>query len=169
MNDISLPKWAKSAGDYINTCRAALESEHVSSNINNWIDLIFGYKQRGESAAAFDNMFYHMTYDSYNYEDFNEEKKNAVFTQILQFGQTPRQLFLEPHPKKKSFEIDHFQIVSNPKEMLESIEKYRKENEKLENNYKKMVDLKFMEKQRLINEYKEMERQRIEKIQKLKE
>jgi hypothetical protein len=110
-----------------------------------------------------------MTYDSYNYEDFNEEKKNAVFTQILQFGQTPRQLFLEPHPKKKSFEIDHFQIVSNPKEMLESIEKYRKENEKLENNYKKMVDLKFMEKQRLINEYKEMERQRIEKIQKLKE
>lgn len=33
----------------------ALESEYVSCNLNHWIDLIFGYKQRGEDAIAADN------------------------------------------------------------------------------------------------------------------
>jgi hypothetical protein len=44
--------------------RAALESEYVSGKINDWIDLIFGYKQRGEEALKADNLFYYMTYDS---------------------------------------------------------------------------------------------------------
>lgn len=44
--------------------RAALESDYVSSHINRWIDLIFGFKQTGTNAVAADNLFYHMTYDS---------------------------------------------------------------------------------------------------------
>lgn len=170
LNDVELPKWAKSHKDFINICRAALESEYVSSSINNWIDLIFGYKQRGKDAEANDNLFYHITYDTYNYDEFPDDKKGATITQILQFGQTPRQLFFEPHPKKKSFDMLYYQLTStNPKEITDSIEKYRKENEKLENNYKRMVDSKFMEKQRLINEYKEIEKWRTDNIQKLKE
>lgn len=43
--------------------RAALESDYVSSNLNNWIDLIFGYKQTGESAIQADNVFYPLTYE----------------------------------------------------------------------------------------------------------
>ncbi len=35
--------------------REALESEYVSCNLSLWIDLIFGYKQRGEEAIAADN------------------------------------------------------------------------------------------------------------------
>ena len=30
----------------------ALESDHVSANINSWIDLIFGYKQKGENSVV---------------------------------------------------------------------------------------------------------------------
>ena len=35
--------------------REALECEYVSEHLNCWIDLIFGYKQRGKEAILADN------------------------------------------------------------------------------------------------------------------
>ena len=35
----------------------------MSRNLHKWIDLIFGYKQRGKAALAADNVFHHLTYD----------------------------------------------------------------------------------------------------------
>lgn len=42
--------------------RGAFESDYVSTHLNEWIDLIFGYKQNGTPAVTFDNVFYHLTY-----------------------------------------------------------------------------------------------------------
>jgi hypothetical protein len=42
--------------------RSAFESDYVSAHLNEWIDLIFGYKQAGTSAVTFDNLFYYLTY-----------------------------------------------------------------------------------------------------------
>lgn len=39
------------------------ESEHVSSHLHEWIDLIFGCKQRGEEAVKALNVFYYCTYE----------------------------------------------------------------------------------------------------------
>ena len=44
---VSLPSWAKSPEEFIRISREALESEIVSSQLHEWIDLIFGYKQQG--------------------------------------------------------------------------------------------------------------------------
>lgn len=39
------------------------ECEHVSSHLHEWIDLIFGFKQRGEEAVDALNVFYYCTYE----------------------------------------------------------------------------------------------------------
>lgn len=43
VDDVVLPPWAKTPEDFIAIHRRALESEFVSQNLNNWIDLIFGF------------------------------------------------------------------------------------------------------------------------------
>lgn len=45
--DVQLPPWASSPEEFIRLHRMALESEFVSCQLHQWIDLIFGYKQRG--------------------------------------------------------------------------------------------------------------------------
>lgn len=53
LGDVVLPPWAKSAEHFVLVHRQALESDLVSCQLNQWIDLIFGYKQRGPEAVGF--------------------------------------------------------------------------------------------------------------------
>lgn len=56
MNHVKLPEWAKGSAEmFVQTLRDALESDYVSRNLHHWIDLIFGYKQRGEEAIKANN------------------------------------------------------------------------------------------------------------------
>ncbi|KXZ45563.1 hypothetical protein GPECTOR_53g149 [Gonium pectorale] len=42
--DLQLPPWAASPEEFIRWHRELLESDHVSSQIHHWVDLMFGYK-----------------------------------------------------------------------------------------------------------------------------
>jgi len=63
VDDVILPRWATSPEDFVFKHRRALESDHVSSHLHDWIDLIFGYKQKGLAAAEALNVFYYCTYE----------------------------------------------------------------------------------------------------------
>jgi len=55
VQDVQLPPWASDQNDFLRKNLAALESDYVSSHLHEWIDLIFGFKQRGEEALKADN------------------------------------------------------------------------------------------------------------------
>ncbi|KAL7555059.1 hypothetical protein ACHAWF_018688 [Thalassiosira exigua] len=103
VHDPTLPPWAK--GDpkrFIRIHRQALESDHVSRNLHQWLDLIFGYKQRGQEAVASLNTFVHVTYEGQVDLDSIEDpvERESIIAQIQNFGQTPSRLERRPFPQR---------------------------------------------------------------------
>lgn len=105
VGDVVLPPWAKgSSREFIRKHREALESDYVSENLHHWIDLIFGYKQRGKAAEDAVNVFYHYTYEgNVDIDSVSDPTmKASILAQINHFGQTPKQLFQKPHPQRRT-------------------------------------------------------------------
>ncbi|KAI4313047.1 hypothetical protein MLD38_037824 [Melastoma candidum] len=121
LDTVKLPPWAKNPVDFIHKHRMALESEHVSEHLHEWIDLIFGYKQRGKEAIAANNVFFYITYEGTVDIDkiSNPEQQKATQDQIAYFGQTPSQLLTVPHLKRVPLaDVLHLQtIFRNPTEV----------------------------------------------------
>ncbi|KAK3083537.1 hypothetical protein FSP39_025014, partial [Pinctada imbricata] len=113
INHVELPRWAKSPEDFIYKHRQALESDYVSANLHHWIDLIFGYKQKGPAAVEALNVFYYCTYegavDLDAVKDDNERK--ALEGMINNFGQTPCQLLKDAHPRRHTMEEVIFRSI----------------------------------------------------------
>uniref|UniRef100_A0AAY4APM1 Lipopolysaccharide-responsive and beige-like anchor protein n=1 Tax=Denticeps clupeoides TaxID=299321 RepID=A0AAY4APM1_9TELE len=104
VSDVELPPWAKTPEEFVRINRMALESEFVSCQLHQWIDLIFGYKQQGPEAVRALNVFYYLTYEgAVNLSSISDPMvREAVESQIRSFGQTPCQLLIEPHPPRSS-------------------------------------------------------------------
>lgn len=110
IDSVELPPWAK--GDpkiFIAKQREALESPYVTQNLHHWIDLIFGFKQRGEAAVEAVNVFHYLTYQgAKNLETIEDPVEKVSDTNIIHhFGQTPHQVFNKPHPRRD--ELHHRQ------------------------------------------------------------
>ncbi|OKL63698.1 hypothetical protein UA08_00718 [Talaromyces atroroseus] len=103
IDSVELPPWAK--GDpkiFIAKHREALESPYVTEHLHEWIDLVFGFKQKGEAAIEAANVFHHLSYqgarDLDNIEDPVE--RLATIGIIHNFGQTPHQVFQRAHARR---------------------------------------------------------------------
>lgn len=78
-----------------------MESDIVSQNLSDWIDLIFGYKQKGKEAEESMNLFYYLTYeDNFDEDKVDPKDREGFKSQIIHFGQTPVQLLNVKHPKR---------------------------------------------------------------------
>jgi hypothetical protein len=105
VGDVALPPWANgSASEFIRLNREALECDFISSNLHHWIDLIFGFKQRGQEAIKADNLFHPLTYEgAVDIErELDPNRRYAILIQINEFGQTPARIFDSPHPSRFS-------------------------------------------------------------------
>lgn len=182
VGNVVLPNWAETPIDFVTKMRQALESEHVTKNLHKWIDLIFGDKQKGENAFYANNLFYPMTYeDNVKLDEWsNEYERTALEFQIQRFGQTPIQLFTEPHCEnncrkilisqptlgssaedevvmlKKELETLKLEMKSNKKKHEDDIGKQLKEFKVIETKRKKKYDRLKSEFDGQIEEYESL-------------
>ena len=124
ITDVKLPLWSFGDPQLLSKILMnALESSYVSDNLHDWIDLIFGYKQKGKEAVKYYNVF-RPACSSFepnkiisailkNQTDDGNSNKNIILTkeikdeleqkinEIVNMGQHPIMLFNKPHPKKE--------------------------------------------------------------------
>lgn len=100
VHNVHLPAWSSNAYEFIATHRIEFEGSKVGEHLQEWIDLIFGYKQKGKIAEENLNLFYYLTYEnSIDLKEIEDPQiKVSKEAQIMHFGQTPSQLFFKPHP-----------------------------------------------------------------------
>ncbi|XP_030854756.1 lysosomal-trafficking regulator isoform X5 [Strongylocentrotus purpuratus] len=101
VHNVILPPWAKDdARLFVQIMKQALESTYVTQKLHSWVDLVFGYKQLGQHAVDAINVFHPATYFGRDTRTIKDNtKRRAVETMIKTYGQTPKQLFTNPHPQ----------------------------------------------------------------------
>ena len=93
VNDVELPPWCNNQSyNFISELRRNLEKNDL--NINKWIDLVFGYLQRGEKAEDHHNIFMAQSYENMVKIDkiADIDERNALM-RLVEVGITPRQIF----------------------------------------------------------------------------
>ncbi|KAG7741591.1 hypothetical protein KL923_000846 [Ogataea haglerorum] len=118
VGDVRLPPWAKNDPViFVEKMKQALESDYVSAHLHEWIDLVFGFKQRGKHAVDSLNVFHHLSYQgSADLDKIQDERERNVIVNIIHnFGQTPIQVFHKPHPRKQV----HTKVKFDPTKLFE--------------------------------------------------
>ena len=103
INNVLLPPWASySPRLFCKILRKSLESQFVSMNINNWIDLIFGYKQKGSDGEKCYNILRNVCTSFNPKKDCEDEKEiEQKINEICELGISPKQLFNKSHHKRE--------------------------------------------------------------------
>ena len=151
-NDVLMPKWAdNNPYNFVTKMKYFLESDRVGNKLNEWIDLIFGYKQKGSNSRISNNIFPPWTYETFDIRKIkndNKNKKNKFFYyKLVEQGQTPHQLLNSPFPQRKSKEEKDLSFS-----LIDNRLKYNSfKNKKKNNSIKlKVLKLKFIDNENII-------------------
>ena len=146
VEDVSCPNWSKNDPyRFVTLSNKAFESNYVSSNINNWIDLIFGYKQRGKEAEKCNNVFRYPSYSDLIPIDQMNKEERLYFYRFAEFGICPKQIFKKPFDKRGKLKSYKEIIDKNNFLITLNINEDKKDDD--ENNKKTVVGVFPIEKQ----------------------
>ena len=102
VNDVLTP-CKNNPYDFIMTMRNCLESNNISYKLHEWINLIFGFKQRGKEAEKAYNIYKESCYqeiiDINNFDNKSDKLREA------EFGLVPNQLMIKDCFKKEKKEV----------------------------------------------------------------
>ena len=109
INGVLLPKWCKDNPYYfILKSRELLENSSII-NANPWIDLIFGYYQRGKNAQKIGNLYLPCSYDGVmngrlSDEEILKNRNDSEFRmRLFELGVNPCKVFDKKITEKKKF------------------------------------------------------------------
>ena len=99
INDVILPPWSdNNPGILVSKMRNFMENN--CENINKWIDLIFGYNQRGENADFVNNIFMAQTYENMvKIEEADPEIRESLM-RLIEIGVTPYKIFFNENKER---------------------------------------------------------------------
>ena len=109
--------------EFVFKMRTILEDDHVSTTIQNWFDLIFGYKSKGKEAELANNLFTEASYQE-DVDINNVEDKEACLRRV-EFGLIPSQIMTKECSKreKKELIIKDKQIIDKSAKLIVSLAK----------------------------------------------
>ena len=151
--DVECPPWSNNDPyKFLTYLNLAFESDEVSSNLGNWIDLIFGFKQRGKEAEKYNNIYMFNCYpDLVDIENMSIEKKRYYY-RFVEFGSCPRQLFKKPFDKKESYS-GFKQIIDKDVSVITIELKGNKKEEKKEEKEKNIDIIELIKEKTNIQKY----------------
>ena len=103
VDNVYLPPWSSNSPRiFCKILKKSLESQYVSMHINDWIDLIFGYKQKGSEAEKYCNVLREVCSGFNPSKDCeNEIEIEQKINELCEMGIDPIQIFNKPHHKRE--------------------------------------------------------------------
>ena len=99
--------------DFIMTMRSVLESNHLSNTLQNWADLIFGFKARGKEAENVFNVYNEASYQEQI--DITKVEDKGAQLRLVEFGLIPNQIM-----NKECIKRDKKENILKGKEITDS-------------------------------------------------
>ena len=84
--------------EFTHLMRYILENDTISYNIQNWVDLIFGYKNKGKEAELAHNVFIETSYQEGI--DLKKVENKDLYLRYAEFGLIPNQIMSKECEKK---------------------------------------------------------------------